>query len=472
MELRRYQKDILNKLYLSLQKNKKVLLSLPTGAGKTIMMYHWAKTMADRGLKTMFIVDREELVDQVLSLDSTINVIKAGYKEKNPESLLQVVMLQTGYRREEQVLDIKPDFIFFDEIHNYINGRMFQTICDFCKNAKLIGVTATPIDPKGYLLEGFDDFICDLQTKDLIDMGYLVGPVYYTPSDYNLDLGMIRISNGDYNINDLDNVMINQNCADKIVDNYLKFAKGRQTIAFCSSIRQALYLSGYFKSKGINSMAVHSQSEHRTEIIKSFRDKKFDVLFNVGIAINGFDVPSVSCVIFANPTRILRRYLQQAGRGLRIAPGKEDCIMLDFADVVRQHGFCDDLRFYKKQPEQKDECTIKECPECGAIVNKTAQKCPYCNYEFTVQVEVGGGMRKKYLERLTRAWSMQEELKKKISELVDIKGYKTGYKWFLFLHCLENKKPTESSIQFFKRKINKINKIEKRGWKLAALAYD
>lgn len=475
-KLRDYQSNILNALYKSLKTNNKILLSLPTGAGKTIMMYAWAKKMSEKGLKTVIVVDREELVEQTVKLDNNISVLKACSDYIfNPDKKIQVIMLQTGYRREEQLLELKPDYIFFDEIHQYIEGSMFRALCDFMNTAKIIGVTATPIDSKGYLLEGFDDYIGDLQVKDLIDKGYLVKPVYYTPSDYNLDLSCVRMTNGDYNIEDLDTVMINKNCAEKIYNGWKNKASDRHTICFCSSIKQANYLAYHFNNKGIKVEVLTSDDilPNRRAIIKGFKDKKIDILFNVGILVAGFDDPTVDCIMFTNPTRVLRRYLQQSGRGLRISENKSNCLMLDFADVVRQHGFCDDLRFFRKRKKIEDECNIKECPECGSIIAKNLKKCPYCNYDFSSIVEINSGsIKKKDLEKLEKAFNMQEELKTKISNLVDKRGYKTGYKWFLFIDCLKTKRPTESSVQFFKRKISKINRIDKKNYKLAALKYD
>ena len=473
-QLRQYQKDILNSLYRKLKDSNKIILSLPTGAGKTVMMAAWAKKMAQSGKRTVIVVDREELVGQTYKLLPQASVLKSGWHNCfNSNALIHIVMLQTAYKRMNALLDINADYVFFDEIHNYYEGQMFAALCDCQPNAHIIGVSATPIDNKGYLLEGFDDYICEIQTEDLIKMGYLVRPQHYTPTDYNLDLSFIRITNGDYDVNQLDDLMANTDCATKICSQWSQIALGRKTIVFCTSIKQAKILCNHFNEQAIPSDVIFSGRLDRSNVMEKFLKGETRVMFNVGILVAGFDDPSVECIIFANPTKILRRYLQQCGRGLRIAEGKKDCLMLDFADIVRQHGFCNDIRIFKHRLKPSDQCTIKQCPECGAIVSKTVKQCPYCSYDFTpIDEEKSCGAKKKDIEKLEKAFDMQQELKQEISQLVDARGYKNGYKWFLFLDCLKTKRPTESSIQFFKRKLSKINKIKKQGWKLASLKYD
>lgn len=474
MQLRVYQKEMLNKLYKSLKNNSKVLLSLPTGCGKSFIMYSWARHFAQRGKTTVIVVDRQELIDQILGMDVSISVLKAGSKYKfTPTALIHIVMLQTGCRRIQQLLDLNVDYLMFDEIHNYYNGTMFNTLIECWNKAQVIGVSATPIDNKGYLLEGFEDLIMPYQTQDMIDMRYLVKPNYYVPPDYNLDLSMVRITNGDYNIDDLDGILINESSAAIMHQEWYKLAKDRQTIVFCSSIRQAHFLCSYFNGKGVNCATIDSTTKDRENVITSYKNKEIGVLFNVACLVAGFDAPLTSCIVFANPTKVLRRYLQQCGRGLRSATNKKDCLMLDFAGNTQQHGFCNDLRFYKYKQDE-NQFTHKDCPECGAIVNKATSVCPYCGYDFSMTKEAKShnGGNKKELERLQKALSLQQELRQKIEALVNSRGYKNGYKWYLFIDCLKTKRATESSIQFFKRKITLIEKIRKNKWKLARLKYD
>lgn len=473
-KLRDYQKDALNALYKSLKKNDKVLLALPTGAGKTVMMVEWALKMMQQNKRTAIIVDRIELLQQTLQLLNTkVSILHRNYTF-DADALIHIIMLQTANRQLSRLLDVQFDFIFFDEIHQYCEGTTFAALCDSQSHAKIIGVSATPIDDKGYLLQNFDDCINNIQTQQLIEQGYLTKPIYYAPQDYNLDLRYIRMTGGDYDVGELDELMANVECAEKIYDEWFKIAKDRKTIVFCTSIKQAQVLCDYFYKQGVNARAIHSQLayDERENILYNFSVGIVSVVFNVGILVAGFDEPSVNCIVFANPTKRLRRYLQQAGRGLRIAPNKDNCIMLDCADIVREHGFCDDLRFFAKKPKIEDVCLVKQCPECGAIVNKSAKTCPYCGYDFSIIQEETKPMTKKQLEKLEKALNMQLELKSQIAQLVDERGYKNGYKWYLFIDCLKNKHANESSIQFFRRKLTKIKKLKQKKYKLAALKYD
>ena len=473
--LRKYQKDTLNKLYKKLLEHNRVALSLPTGAGKTVMMAQWANVMKSKGKKTAIIVDRVELVQQTYELLPNASVLKSGWpKPFNSNNDIFIIMLQTAYSRQNVLLDLNVDYVMFDEIQNYANGQMFSAICDCWQNAKIIGVSATPIDDKGYLLEQFDDVICDIQTQDLIDLQCLVKPIHYTPNDYNLDLSMIRITNGDYDSNQLDEIMTDTSKIEQIYNQWNNIANDKKTIAFCSSVKQAVLLNEYFIKKGIKSNIVHGNlsSDSREQILRDFENSKIQVLFNVNILVAGYNEPSVQCILFANPTKILRRYLQQAGRGLRTCKGKDSCIMLDCANNVREHGFCNDIRVYRKRQRIQDTCNVKQCPECGAIVNKSTQVCPYCGYQFTEQVDKGSKTTKRQIAALEKAFNMQQELKQQIAQLVEERHYKNGYKWYLFIDCLKTKQPTESAIRFFKRKLTKIKNIKKKGWKLASLRYN
>lgn len=473
IELRQYQKDYLNKLVKILKSKNSCILTLPTGAGKTVMMTEWAAKMAKQGKRTLIIVDREELVFQTDENLQDVSIMKAGYdKLYKPEALIHIVMLQTAYSRQKVLMDLDFDYIFFDEVHQYYDGLMFKAITEAFPNAKVIGVSATPIDNKGYLLPGFDECINDLQLQDLIDMGFLVKPNYYSLSNYSIDLSKIKITNGDFNIEELDNMMINFERLDKIYSEWLKIAENRKTIAFCSSIKQAEATCNYFKERGVACACLHSKVNNREEVLTALKIGAVKIVFNVGILVAGFNEPSVDCIMFLNPTKILRRYIQQAGRGLRLFEGKSDCLMLDFAGLTSIHGFCNDLRFYIPAPPEA-EYKYKECPECGNILPKHIKKCDVCGYEFTTEEMITVSKpKKKEIERLEKAMNLQKELKKEIYNLVLEQGYKRGFSYYLFIDVLKTKKPTESVIKFFQRKMNKIEKIKYKKWKISSLKYD
>ena len=474
MELRQYQKDYLNKLVKILKTKNSCIMALPTGAGKTVMMTEWASKMAERGKRTLIIVDREELVFQTdKKLDNNVSILKAGYdKLYKADAPIHIMMLQTAYARQKTLFDLDFDYIFFDEVHQYYDGLMFKAITDAFPEAKIIGVSATPIDNKGYLLPGFDECINDLQLQDLIDMGFLVEPNYYSLTNYKIDLSNIKITNGDFNIEELDNLMINFERLDKIYKEWSAIATDRKTIAFCSSIKQAEATCNYFKEKGVPCACLHSKSNNREETLTALKVGALKIVFNVGILVAGFDEPSVNCVMFLNPTKILRRYIQQAGRGLRTSEGKKDCLMLDFAGLTNLHGFCNDLRFYTPAPPEAEE-KYKECPECGNILPKHIKVCDVCGYEFTAEEMISVSKpKKKDIERLEKAMNLQKELKKEIYNLVLEQGYKRGYSYYLFIDTLKSKKPTESVIKFFQRKMRKIEKIKEKKWKIGCLKFD
>ena len=281
VELRQYQKDYLNKLIKILKTKKSCLLCLPTGAGKTVMMTEWALKMAEKGKRTLIIVDREELIFQTDKNLENVSILKAGYDHLyKPKALIHIVMLQTAYSRQKVLMDLDFDYIFFDEVHQYYDCLMFKAITDTFPEAKIIGGSATPIDNKGYLLPDFEDCINDIQLQDLIDLGYLVKPNYYSLSNYSIDLSKIKITNGDFNIDEIDNMMINFERLDKIYSEWCKIAENHKTIAFCSSIKQAEATCKYFIEKGVACACLQSKSNNRESTLSVLKNGLLQLVLN------------------------------------------------------------------------------------------------------------------------------------------------------------------------------------------------
>ena len=424
--LRDYQINANKQLVNSVtQGKKKILLCSPVGSGKTVMFTDFAKRVAERGYKTLIVVDRIELLKQTLK--HSTNEIPFGYLTSDdfkPQNIT-VAMLQTLRARLTNELYQEWleqfDFIFIDEIHQVACGISIQRIQDFMnKDCVFIGITATPWDNKGYLLEGFDDFIKVSDISELIEKGYLVKPEHYTIDLF--DFSKVKItSTGDYDTGAIDDIVIDTDKIDKVLDGWLQYAKNKKTIVFCSTVNSAERYADFFKLNGVKAMAVSAQNTdiERAKILSAFKNGEIQVLFNVGLLVAGFDEPSIECVVFLNPTKILRRYIQCAGRGLRLCPeiNKEKCIFLDFVGNSFRHLEVDAIRSYvKKQPksEDTDDFDEIECPVCGYIFPISEGECPQCGFKLDFDENLEGGGRqpknKKDFERLIKLKSVQKEL--------------------------------------------------------------
>ncbi len=445
-KLRDYQEDAGKRITQAIVNGKRrILFNMATGAGKTVSMSDFALRVAERDYKTLIIVDRTELMSQTVRFGSPEHPFGILSADNFRPQQITVAMLQTlGSRLKKEFYQewlSEFDFIFFDEIHQYYNGTTFATICDFAgEDTTIIGVTATPWDNKGYLLEGFDEFINGADIITLIEKGYLVKPEHYTVELF--DFSNVKVtSTGDYDTNAIDDIVIDTDKIDKVLDGWLQHAKGKKTIVFCSTVESAKRYADFFRLNGVKAMAVSAQNtdQERANILGRFKTGDIECLFNVGLLVAGFDEPSIECVVFLNPTKILRRYIQCAGRGLRLCPeiNKEKCIFLDFVGNSFRHLEVDAIRSYLPKPpksndnEDYDEI---ECPVCGFVFPITEKECPQCGFmlDFDEDLEGGGGKpkKKKDFDRLIKLKSLQKELHDTIYEFAGmpclVKLEKTG----------------------------------------------
>lgn len=244
IKLRDYQTEACKNIVKEIQKgNKEILFCMATGAGKSCVMADFAMRTASRGMKTLIIVNRKELVNQQREYQCDGHFFGCLTADEFSDSNIVVAMYQSLHSRLKQEIYQEWletfDFIWFDEAHDNFLGNGLRLINNFRKNdSVMIYVTATPWDEKGYLLK-CDSFVKGADTRDLIEMGYLVKPEVYTVDLFNFDNVKISRTTGDYDTKAVDDIVVNTDKMDKVLDGYLKYAKHLKTIAFCSSVKSA-----------------------------------------------------------------------------------------------------------------------------------------------------------------------------------------------------------------------------------------
>ncbi len=422
LQLRDYQKDICNKAIQSMRSYKRTLITLPTGSGKTIVAAHLINYLNNKGLRGFYIVNREELVNQSNAkfhdFRSDVSIIKAGTKYKHlykPEKPIQIIMIQTFFARLKKLPDLKPDYIIFDEAHEGFSGSRVKAILEAYPNAIILGKTATPCDSQGWLLEGFDNYIQDLQLSDIQNLGYLVEDRVFIP--VNLELDDVKITGDDYNEHELSVICSESELITNVVDNFKAHASNLQTLVFSVDIYHAEKLTEEFKKAGYKAEVIHSKLDDpkkRDEIIKKFNNKEIQIIVNVAVLTTGFDSTGIQCVVFARPSKVLRLVLQMAGRGLRtdpikcptcgnisftsfincehcnsiIADKKTDCLFLDCANIYTTFGFPSDNRYYKHKPPKElrmkkkkqllEETKVLICLKCKYGNKPNRKYCAEC----------------------------------------------------------------------------------------------
>lgn len=472
-ELRQYQKDILNKLWQSLKEHDKVLVSAPTGAGKTVMASALIHELVKRENKIAFVVDSEELIKQTeRTLNTTVSVVKAGYdKLFSADNPIQIIMLQTFFARADKLPDMNLDYIVIDEVHVGWQKARMNELLRIYSDAKIIGLSATPINSKGYLLEGFEDFINKVQTADLIKFGYLAKPICYAPQNCVIDLSNVSLVGNEYNSKEVDEIVLDLNKVEQIVDNWEQVAKHKKTIVFANSIKHAEMIFREFLRRGYDDLGiVHSKIENLALKRQEMLSKR--IIINCNVLTKGYDDKTIECVVLARPTNVLSLYLQICGRGLRVTDTKKECLILDCANCISKHGLPDDYRFYQFAPKRDNEPEYQQCPECGNIERVGVKVCSVCGYDFTPIIEGGSSkVSKKEIERLVKLHSAQEDLLKELRKLVVERGYKTGYSWWLFKDLLQNAKTQNTGMTFYKKIMRRIEKCREKQYKIAWLKY-
>lgn len=377
-QLRDYQQALIQAIYHEWKHHRRLLAVMPTGAGKTIIFAAIAAEFVTRGEWILILVHTEELVvqDQIKLQEVTgqpVGIIKAGYP-RTPEARIQVASVQTLAR---MAIAIRPhaSLVIVDEAHHAAAGS-YQNILDNYPNAYVLGVTATPqrLDGKG-LDQFFDAMVQGPKLSELIESGYL-SLIRYFAAETLINTKGIRTTCGDFSSSQLKAAALQINGG--IVSTWRQFAAGKRTIVFCVDVQHAMEIQGLYQGAGVSAGVLTGEmpAAERRATIRAFQSGELLVLTNCGIISEGFDVPGVEAVQILRPTKSEALYLQQVGRALRVAPGKEYAIILDHTQNWQLHGLPDEERVWslsgaverpKRNLRRSPSGEVKEAPEPRAI---------------------------------------------------------------------------------------------------------
>ncbi len=397
--LRPYQLDALAQVDTAVRAGRRApLLVLPTGAGKTVIAAELIRREVAAGRSALFLAPRRELIHQTCAKLDVIGVahgvLLAGADERDGlDAAVQVASVDTLVSRALRRRQLRlPAFnlVIVDEAHLSVTLTR-QRLLALWPAAVRVGLTATPTRKDGRALGMLYDTILEpATTAELTRDGYLVPGRYFSwPAP---DLAGVRVVAGDYNLHDLDDVMNRSPLVGDIVQHWLAHAAERRTVVFATSIAHAVALAEAFRRADVAAEHVDAGTPagERAATFARFTAGVTQVLTNCFLAAYGFDLPALSCIVLARPTRSLMLYLQMLGRGLRIAPDKRDCLVLDHAGGVHRHGFATDPRVwtlsgtYALEPaatRARSNRPAKECPACRAVWIG-APLCPECGYEL------------------------------------------------------------------------------------------
>jgi superfamily II DNA or RNA helicase len=379
---------------------KSAILVSPTGSGKTVVAAELMRREAAEHRRVLFLAPRRELVHQCCAKLADVSVPHGVIMAGTPGELVrsyepvQVASVDTLHARSRNV-ELLPyyDLVIFDEAHLSLAATR-EDLLGRLRPGFLLGLTATPARKDGRALGNlYERLICTADVKELTTQGYLVPAKYYAPSVP--DLKRMRVRKGDYVEADMEDAMNQPQIVGDVVNTWLKRAGDRRTVVFGVSIKHSLALCEALLRAGVTAEHVDAETSafEREAIFARFRSGATQVLTNCFLASYGFDLPELSCVVLARPTKSTVLYLQMVGRGLRTADGKTDCIVLDHGGCVAEHGLAADERIWSldgergvvmKEPREKkakkDGDGLILCEECS------------CTYDPRVVALARGGM--------------------------------------------------------------------------------
>ena len=390
--LRDYQKNIINECARQMRSGiRSILVQSPTGSGKTCLTAYMLKSAAEKGMPSLFICHRRELIGQSTRTFSTVGVnhgIIANGFVGDPRQLVQIAGIQTLTHRVNKIK--KPRLIIWDETH-HIAAAGWSKIHAMFPEAFHIGLTATPerLDGTG-LGKWFSTIINGPRVRWLIENGFLADYKMYAPSSINT--AGLHTSMGDFVKSELGAVVDKPSITGDAIKHYRKLADGKRAVVFCVSIEHSKHVVDQFNAAGIPAAHVdgETKTEDRDAAIKDFVSGKTVVLSNVDLFGEGFDLPSLEVSILLRPTQSLGLYLQQCGRSLRPAPGKRHAIILDHAGNCARHGMpCEEREWSLEGESRKNkkdkQPSVKICPKCFAAQFSGLKKCKICGYDYPVE---------------------------------------------------------------------------------------
>lgn len=342
--LRPYQQKSLDAVFEQWENVNKTLLVLPTGCGKTIVFAKITEECVRQGMRVLILAHRGELLEQ--ASDKLMKATGLGCAVEKAEQSCQgswfrvVVGSVQTLMREKRLAEFSQDYfdvIIIDEAHHAVSDS-YQTVLKHFPNAKVLGVTATPDrgDMKN-LGTVFDSLAYEYTLPKAIKEGYL-SPIKAVTIPLKLDLTGVATQAGDFKASDIDTAL--DPYLYSIAEEMTKYCKNRKTVVFLPLVKTSRKFRDILISKGFDAAEVNGESENRAEILKEFDKGSFNVLCNSMLLTEGWDCPSVDCVVVLRPTKVRGLYCQMVGRGTRLCEGKKELLLLDFLWHTERHELC------------------------------------------------------------------------------------------------------------------------------------
>lgn len=350
----------------------KTLLVLPTGTGKTIVFSAVAEEAVKRGGRVLILAHRGELLEQAADKLEKSTGLRSSLEKAESSCLGSWYRVAVGsvqsLQRPSRLDRFAPDYfstIIIDEAHHCLSDG-YQRVLEHFSAAKVLGVTATPDrgDMRS-LGQYFETMAYEYTLVQAIRDGYL-SPIKALTVPLRLDLSSVGVQNGDFKVGDLGTAL--DPYLDAIADEMLKNCADRKTVVFLPLVKTSQKFRDILNAKGFRAAEVNGESDDRAEVLRDFEAGKYNVLCNSMLLTEGWDCPSVDCVIVLRPTKIRSLYSQMVGRGTRLYPGKDHLLLLDFLWHTERHELCHPAALVAESPDVAKKMT-ENIEETGAAVD-------------------------------------------------------------------------------------------------------
>lgn len=347
--LRDYQIEICEKVNRAFEAHRSVMMQMPTGTGKTVVLASLVKQYLNRDAdcSVLIVAHRIELIEQTGTFLNHFGidygVIAGG---KRPAVLKRVMVASVQTLSKNLDIDLSPSLVVIDEAHHAL-AKTYQMLWAAWPEAKFLGLTATPYRMSG---DGFTDLfevlVDSWSVKQFIADGWLSPYDYYSirpdsEEQQEIDSLRKRGADGDFQMKELREKLDVRPSIERLFESFERFAFDKKGIIYAIDITHAEHIAEFYRLQGVNAVAISSKTpaKERAEVIRTFKDEnRIQILVSVDLFSEGFDCPDVEFIQMARPTLSLAKYLQMVGRGLRPCHGKQCCTIIDNVGLYRTFG--------------------------------------------------------------------------------------------------------------------------------------
>lgn len=324
--------------------HRKTLLVLPTGTGKTVVFAKVVEDRVNNGGRALVLAHRGELLSQAADKIMDASGMACALEKAESTSLGSNMPVTVGsvqsLAQPKRLARFPRDYftdIVVDEAHHCLSDSYQRVLAHFPK-ANILGVTATPDrgDMKN-LGQFFDSKAYEYTMPQAIRDGYLC-PIKAQMIPLELDISGVKVTSGDFSSGEIGSAL--EPYLDQIAREMTHYCKGRKTVVFLPLIQTSQKFCAILNCYGLRAAEVNGNSENRAEVLRDFENGRYDVLCNSMLLTEGWDCPAVDCVVVLRPTKVRSLYQQMVGRGMRLFPGKEHLLLLDFLWMSERHDLC------------------------------------------------------------------------------------------------------------------------------------